>query len=135
MSVCVVPFQVEIGRIGNGAATWAVTNWGNMACSCRCSCCHRGQSCIAGLITLVSILRVSVEDSIKLGEGSLAVGSLETSCGGTGCLSCRGKQSTSLLLLLSSSGRLLFSNPRYADCFVSVLFVVRLRGACVGLCV
>ena len=45
-----------------------------------------------------------VEDSIKLGEGLLAVGAVgEITCGSTGCLSCRGKQSTSLLLLLSSS--------------------------------
>ena len=73
--------------------------------------------------------------SIKLGGVLLAVGAVgEMSCGGTGCLSCRGKQSTSLSLLLSSSGQL-FSNPRYADCFVSVLFGVGLRGACVGLCV
>ena len=40
-------------------------------------------------------------DSIKLGRVSLG----EMSCGCTGCLSCRGKQSTSELLLLSSSGR------------------------------
>ena len=58
----------------------------------------------------------------------------EMSCGSTGCLSCRGKQSTSLLLLLSLSGWL-FSNLRCTDCFVSVRFVVRLRGACVEVCV
>ena len=143
MSVCVVPFQVEMGRafvgIGDGTATWAVTNSGNMACSCLCSCCHRGQSCgcIVGLIFILSVLVgsvvLSVVDAMELGEGLLAVGALETSCCRTGCLSCRGKQSTSLLLLLSSSGRL-FSN-RYADCFLRVLFVVRLRGSCVGLCV
>ena len=53
-------------------------------------------------------------DSSKLGEVvsvALAVGAVgEMSCGSTGCLSCRGKQSTSSLL--SSSGRsllLLFS--------------------------
>ena len=73
---------------------------------------------------------VSVKDSIKLGAVLLAVGAVDgMSCDGiTGCLSCRGKQSTSLLLLLSSSGR-------RADCLVPDLFIVRLRGACVGLCV
>ena len=65
MSVCVVPFQVEIGRLfayigigdGDGTATWGVINWGNMACSCLCSCCHRGQSCgcIVGLIFVGSV--------------------------------------------------------------------------------
>ena len=63
-------------------------------------------------------------DSIKLGRVSM-----EMSCGGTGCLSCRGKQSTLLLLLLLSS------SGRRADCLVPVPFGVRLRGACVGLCV
>ena len=63
-------------------------------------------------------------DSIKLGQG-VSLG--EISCSSTGCLSCRGKQSTSsLLLLLSSSGRC-------ADCFGRVIFVVRLGGARVGL--
>ena len=74
-----------------------------------------------------------MEDSIKLGAVLLlevgAVG--EMSYGSTGCLSCRGKQSTSLLLL-SSSWIVFGPNPWYADCFVSVLFVVGLRGACVG---
>ena len=117
MSVCVVPFQVEMGRafvgIGDGTATWAVTNSGNMACSCLCSCCHRGQSCgcIVGLIICILLVSVSVSvalsvgDSIKLGEVllALAVGAVdERSCGSTGCLSCRGKQSTSSS---SSSGR------------------------------
>ena len=150
MSVSVVPFQVtEIGRllacigIGDGtAATWVVTNWGNMACSCLCSCCHHGQQscgCIVGLIFILSVsgsVELSVADSIKLREGLLAVVAVgEMSCGITDCLSCRGKQSTLLLiLLLSSSGRLL-SILLHADCFVSVLFVVRLCGACVGLCV
>ena len=49
-----------------------------------------------------------MEDPIKLGEILLvlAVGALgEMSCGSTGCLSCQGKQSTSSLLSLSSSGR------------------------------
>ena len=63
--------------------------------------------------------------SIKLGEVSVAVGAVGavggmSCCGGTGCLSCRGKQSTS---------------NRWADCFVPVLFGVGLRGACMGLCV
>ena len=131
MSVCVVPFQVEMGRafvgIGDGTATWAVTNSGNIACSCLCSCCHRGQSCgcIVGLMFVLSVLvrlvDLSVGDLIKLWEVLLAltVGAVsEMSCGSTGCLSCRGEQSTPLLLSLSSSGRL-FSNPRDADCFVS----------------
>ena len=85
------------------------------------------------LLLLLSIfigaVDLSVEDAIKLGEMLLAVGTVdEMSCASTGCLSCRGKQSTSSLLLslsLSSSGRV-FSNPRYADCFVSVLFGVGL---------
>ena len=137
MSVCVVPFHVEIGRlfvyidIGVGA----VTNWGNMACSCRCSCCHRGQLCgcvvrlLSGrsllLLLLLSVFGGSVDMSvvdsiIKLGEVLLAVSAGgEMPCGCTGCLSCRGKQSTSLLLLLSSW--IGFGpNPRYADCFVLV---------------
>ena len=79
---------------------------------------------------------LSVEDSIKLGGLllALAVGAVgEMSCGSTGCLSCQGKQSTSSLLL-SSLGRI-FSILSYVDCFVRVLFVVRFRGACVGLCV
>ena len=42
-------------------------------------------------------------DSIKLGW-RVSVGEM-SGCGSTGCLSCQGKQSTSLLLLLSSSGR------------------------------
>ena len=47
---------------------------------------------------------VSVVDSIKLGRVSVVVDSVgEISCSGTGCLSCRGKQSTSLLLSSSSS--------------------------------
>ena len=85
------------------------------------------------LLLFIGSVDLSVEDSIKLGEVLLAVSAVgEMSCGSTGCLSCRGKQSTSLLL--SSSGRL-FSILSYADCFVRVLFVVRFRGACVGLCV
>ena len=119
-------------HIGIGGGTWAVNNWGNMACSCLCSCCHRGQSCgcIVGLIICILSVSVSVGlsvgDSIKLGEVLLAVDAVgalgEMSCGSTGCLSCRGKQSTSLsLLLLSSSGR-----SRCADCLVPVLFRVGL---------
>ena len=126
MSVCVVPFQVERGRwfayIGIGGGTWAVTNWGNMACSCLCSCCHhQGQSCecIVGLILILSI-SVSV---VWIGFGPyprcvdcfvvgvvwrrVSVGEM-SGCGNIGCVSCRGKQSTSsslLLLSLSSSGR------------------------------
>ena len=67
---------------------------------------------------------LSVRDSIKLGEVLLlAVGVVEgmSCCGGTGCLSCQAKQST--------------SNPWCADCFVPVLLGVGLRGACMGLCV
>ena len=67
-------------------------------------------------------------DSIKLGGAVVVVGAM--SCGSTGRLSCRGKQSTSLLLLLLSS-----SSGRRADCLVPVLFGVRLRGICMGLCV
>ena len=60
--------------------------------------------------SLSLLVDLSVEVSIKLGEVLLAVGvgALgEMSCGSTGCLSCRGKQSTSLSLSLSlsSSGR------------------------------
>ena len=55
------------------------------------------------LLLLLSVsvsVDLSVTDSIKLGEVllavSVAVGALgEMSCGSTGCLSCRGKQSTS----------------------------------------
>ena len=111
--------------IGDGTATWAVTNSGNIACSCLCSCCHRGQSC-GCIVELIFILSVSVgsvdlseaDNSIKLEEGVLlAVGSVgEMSCDGT----------SSLLLVLSSSGR-------RADCLVPVLFGVRLRGTCMGL--
>ena len=44
--------------------------------------------------------------SLFIGAVGLSVVSVgEVSCGSTGCLSCQGKQSTSLLLLLSSSGR------------------------------
>ena len=57
---------------------------------------------LAGVVR--RMVRLSVEDSIKLGEVLLAVGAVgEMSCGSTGRLSCRGKQSTSSLL--SSSGR------------------------------
>ena len=81
---------------------------------------------------------LSVLDSIKLGRALVALGGM--SCGGTGCLSCRGKQSTSSSLLLSGLSLLLLllcfgPNPWYADYFVSVFFGVDLRGACVGLCV
>ena len=49
-------------------------------------------------------------DSIRLGEVLLAVGVVgEISCGSTGCLSCRGKQSTSSSSSLSSGRSLLFS--------------------------
>ena len=52
-----------------------------------------------------------MEVSIKLGEVSLAVGAVGTmSCGSTGCLSCRVKQSTSLSSSsLSRRSLLLFS--------------------------
>ena len=54
----------------------------------------------------IGAVGVSVVDSIKLGRVSVG----EMACGSTGCLSCRGKQSTSLSLSLSWSGRsLLFS--------------------------
>ena len=56
------------------------------------------------LSVFVGSVDLSVEDSIKLGEVLLAVGAVgEMPCGCTGCLSCRGKQSTSLSS--SSSGR------------------------------
>ena len=63
------------------------------------------------LLLLLSVFIGAVGVSIKLGEVLLAsavVGAVgEMSCGSTGCLSCRGKQSTSSS---SSSGRsLLFS--------------------------
>ena len=45
----------------------------------------------------IGAVGVSVVDSIKLGRG-VSVG--EISCGSTGCLSCQGKQSTSLLLYI-----------------------------------
>ena len=41
----------------------------------------------------IGAVGVSVVDSIKLGKVTVSVGKM--SCGGTGCLSCRGKQSTS----------------------------------------
>ena len=46
-----------------------------------------------GALLLVSVVSVdlSVGDSIKLGRLSV-----EVSCGSTDCLSCRGKQSTTL---------------------------------------
>ena len=60
------------------------------------------------LSVFIGAVDLSVKDSIKLGEVLLAVGAVGemSCCGSTGCLSCRGKQSTSsslLLLLLSSS--------------------------------
>ena len=64
-----------------------------------------------GSLVLLSLLSVDlsvVGDSITLGEVSVAVGAVGemSSCCSTGCLSCRGKQSTSLSsLLLSSSVR------------------------------
>ena len=57
------------------------------------------------LSVFIGAVGVSVVDSNKLGEVllALAVGAVdERSCGSTGCLSCRGKQSTSSS---SSSGR------------------------------
>ena len=83
---------------------------------------------------------LSVEDSIKLGAVWLAVGAVgEMSCGGTGCLSCRGKQSTSSSSLsLSSSGRslllLLDLFCRFSVAGVSVGDSIRLLqlGAAVG---
>ena len=72
-----------------------------------------------------------MEDSIKLGGVLLAVGAVgEMSCdGSTGCLSCRREQSSSsLLFLLSSSGH-------RAYCLVPIRVGVRLRVACVELCV
>ena len=50
------------------------------------------------------MVRLSVQDSIKLGEVLLAVVAVGemSCCGSTGCLSCQGKQSTSSS---SSSGR------------------------------
>ena len=56
---------------------------------------------LAGVVRCM--VRLSVEDSIKLGEVLLAAGAVgKMSCGGTSCLSYQGKQSTSLSL--SSSG-------------------------------
>ena len=53
------------------------------------------------LVGVVHCMDLSVEDSIELRGWLLAVGAVgEMSCGSTGCLSCRGKQSTSLLLFL-----------------------------------
>ena len=44
---------------------------------------------LAGVVRCM--VRLSVEDSIKLGEVLLLVGAVgEMSCGSTGCLSCRG---------------------------------------------
>ena len=100
-------FQVEIGRsfayigIGEGAATWAVTNWGNMACSCLCSCCHCGQLC--GCIIGVDL---SVVDAINLVRALVALGKI--SCGNTSSLSCQGKQTISLSLSSSGQSVLLF---------------------------
>ena len=74
------------------------------------------------LADAVRRMDLSLEDSIKLGGVLFAMGVVGgMSCGGTGCLSCRGKQSTSSSLLLSSSSWIGFGpNPRYADCFVLV---------------
>ena len=51
------------------------------------------------LLLLLSVFIGAVGVSIKLGEVLLAVDAVgalrEMSCGSTGCLSCRGKQSTS----------------------------------------
>ena len=63
--------------------------------------------CSSGGSLLLSLVGLSVVDSIKRGRAVVALD--EMSYGGTGCLSCPEKQSTSslllLLLLLSSSGR------------------------------
>ena len=56
---------------------------------------------LAGVVWRMDL---SVLDTIKLGRVSMG----EMSCGGTGCLSCRGKQSTSLSLLSSGRSLLLF---------------------------
>ena len=56
---------------------------------------------LAGVVWRMDL---SVLDAIKLGRVSMG----EMSCGGTGCLSCRGKQSTSLSLLSSGRSLLLF---------------------------
>ena len=90
------------------------------------------------LADAVRRMDLSVKDSMKLGELLLAlavamgaVGEMSC-CGSTGCLSCRGKQSTSSSL--SSSGLSFLFLLLCADCFGRVLFGVGLRGTCVGLC-
>ena len=71
-------------------------------CADRFVCAGVARRILLLLSVFVSVC-LSVVDSIKLGRG-VSLG--EMSCGSTGCLSCRGKQSTSsLLLLLSSTGR------------------------------
>ena len=47
---------------------------------------------------------MSVVDLIILGRALVALGTGEMSCGSTGCLSCQGKQSTSVLLVSSLDG-------------------------------
>ena len=54
----------------------------------------------------IGAVGVSVGDSIKLGRAVAALGGMSC-CGSTGCLSCRGKQSTSLSLLFSGRSLLL----------------------------
>ena len=72
-----------------------------------CFVCDVARRILLLLSVFIGAVGVSIGDSIKLGEVllelALAVGAVyERSCGSTGCLSCRGKQSTSSL---SSSGR------------------------------
>ena len=87
------------------------------------------------LLLLLSVFIEVVGVSIKLGEVLLAlavVGAVgEMSCGSTGCLSCRGKQSTSSSL--SSSGRsLLFFRISVAGVSVGDSIGLLQLGAAVG---
>ena len=114
LSVFIGAVGVSMDSIKLGEVLLAVGAVGTMSCgSTGCLSCRGKQSTSSSsssgrsllfliLLQVLSVLvDLSVKDSIKLG-GVLLAAVGEISCGGTGCLSCRGKQSTSSS---SSSGR------------------------------
>ena len=111
-----VDLSVEVSiKLGEVLLAVGVGALGEMSCgSTGCLSCRGKQSTSSssssssssGRSLLFSVAGVSVGDSIKLGKGS--VGEMSCCCS-TGCLSCRGKQSTSSLLSSSSGRSLLFS--------------------------
>ena len=92
------------------------------------------------LSLFIGSVDLSVGDSIKLGGVLLAVavGTVgEMSCGNTGCLSCRGKQSTSSSSSSSSRRSLLLFSILSLDLFLRVsvgdsIRLLQLMGPAVG---